>query len=537
MKIKHWFFMLLLCAAGFLTFIIMPLPARFVSSITVVDHNRPLRENLKLDQNQAQSLIDSLQGSRKDSMPKENPAGVFDLTVSMKGILRRSYKIYITEEREVYVRQPLTNRLVLAANPVFFLTSEAFASIYPYSIMPEVQVTVNNEKLFPRVINRRWQYVKGEYGQSEGRLPYLESQADAPPVLRNLENSLVISADPFPASINLSVTGPSEKIVFEGCLAAGELPLFYRNGNYEYRLRLAWEDEAGRFEGEYEAVFSIMLDLPPVFEIPETAYQGELIAFYAHNIPAGRPPVLRMDKNEQFEFYPYEGGYVAYLPTHYGTSTGEHQVFYGLDEEQLSTGVLNIKPREFQIQHLKVAAEVVESTSSDAAYRQYNRYFPEARSVSSEHRYYEESFIVPVFGKLTTEFGEARYVNNASTSTRHSGLDIAAPTGTPVSAVNRGRVSLAMELTLTGNTLVIDHGQGLFSVYYHLNELFVEKGRLVDRGSTVGTVGSTGFSTGPHLHFTMSYYKHNLEPGYLLVGEAITYENASLHLQPQTPKS
>jgi murein DD-endopeptidase MepM/ murein hydrolase activator NlpD len=121
-------------------------------------------------------------------------------------------------------------------------------------------------------------------------------------------------------------------------------------------------------------------------------------------------------------------------------------------------------------------------------------------------------------------------VNDAPTSFRHSGLDIAAPTGTPIVATNNGRVTLSMDLILTGNTIVIDHGQGLFSVYYHMHERFVEEGHLVERGETIGTVGSTGFSTGPHLHFTMSYYRHNLEPGYFLVGEPITFENAHRYL-------
>jgi murein DD-endopeptidase MepM/ murein hydrolase activator NlpD len=61
-----------------------------------------------------------------------------------------------------------------------------------------------------------------------------------------------------------------------------------------------------------------------------------------------------------------------------------------------------------------------------------------------------------------------------------------------------------MFLTLTGNTVVIDHGQGLFSVYFHMHTLDVEQNSIVERGQQIGTVGSTGFSTGPHLHFTMS---------------------------------
>jgi murein DD-endopeptidase MepM/ murein hydrolase activator NlpD len=132
---------------------------------------------------------------------------------------------------------------------------------------------------------------------------------------------------------------------------------------------------------------------------------------------------------------------------------------------------------------------------------------------------------LPVGGRLTTEFGETRYVNDFPTSYRHLGLDIAAPEGTEVKASNRGKVVLARSLILTGNTVMIDHGEGLFSVYHHLLKLSVKAGAVVERGQKIGEVGSTGFSTGPHLHFMISYFTTNLEPGYVLFGQPVTYEN------------
>ena len=274
----------------------------------------------------------------------------------------------------------------------------------------------------------------------------------------------------------------------------------------------------------------IVVELLPVFELPDTVMQGELVAFYARHLPRGGMPVMELHLDHPLQYYPYKEGYVAYMPTHYGTTPGEYRIAYGLEGEPLQESILTVKARDFHIQHLTVHGSIVASTRNEAAYAQFSRYFPKARESSADERYYDQPFLLPVSGRLTTEFGQTRYVNNAPTSSRHSGLDIAAPTGTPVSATNRGRVTLSMNLILTGNTIVIDHGQGLFSVYYHMHQLFVEEGELVERGKTIGTVGSTGFSTGPHLHFTMSYYDHNLEPGYFLVGEPITYKNAHRHL-------
>ena len=274
----------------------------------------------------------------------------------------------------------------------------------------------------------------------------------------------------------------------------------------------------------------IVVKLLPVFELPDTVIQGELVAFYARHVPRGVMPVLELNIDQQLQYYPYADGYVAYMPTHYGTAPGEYRIAYGLEGEPLKESILTVKPRNFHIQHLTVDRNIVASTRNEAAYAQFSRYFPKARESSAAERYYDQPFLLPLSGRLTSEFGQTRYVNNAPTSSRHSGLDIAAPTGTPVSATNSGRVTLSMNLILTGNTIVIDHGQGLFSVYYHMHQLFVEEGELVERGKTIGSVGSTGFSTGPHLHFTMSYYDHNLEPGHFLVGEPITYRNAQRHL-------
>ena len=134
-----------------------------------------------------------------------------------------------------------------------------------------------------------------------------------------------------------------------------------------------------------------------------------------------------------------------------------------------------------------------------------------ARAESHPDRLWSDSFIWPLEGRLTTDFGATRYHNN-ELANRHNGIDIAAPTGTPVMASNTGRVTLAADLLVTGKTIIIDHGWNIYSSYLHLSELFVEEGESVKQGQEIGAVGSTGFSTGPHLHWSMSYNRIFLEP-------------------------
>jgi len=85
----------------------------------------------------------------------------------------------------------------------------------------------------------------------------------------------------------------------------------------------------------------------------------------------------------------------------------------------------------------------------------------------------------------------------------HSGLDLASPEGTPIHATNDGTVVLARELPISGNVVAIDHGDGVVSLYFHQSKILVHDGESVKRGDIIGRVGTTGLSTGPHLHWEM----------------------------------
>jgi murein DD-endopeptidase MepM/ murein hydrolase activator NlpD len=101
--------------------------------------------------------------------------------------------------------------------------------------------------------------------------------------------------------------------------------------------------------------------------------------------------------------------------------------------------------------------------------------------------------------KKTTPFGAKRIINGVSVS-YHTGVDLAAPDGTPIRAVFKGRVAFAGSLYYTGNTVVLDHGRGFYTLYAHLSSFSVKKGEIVKKGDLLGRVGSTGRATGPHLH-------------------------------------
>ncbi len=115
----------------------------------------------------------------------------------------------------------------------------------------------------------------------------------------------------------------------------------------------------------------------------------------------------------------------------------------------------------------------------------------------------ELPLLVPTQGIVSSRFGLRRFFNDQPRRP-HSGLDIAAPAGTPVRAAARGRVLVVGDYYFNGKTVFIDHGQGLVTMYCHLDRILTRAGKRVRRGDRIGTVGNTGRSTGPHLHWSVN---------------------------------
>jgi murein DD-endopeptidase MepM/ murein hydrolase activator NlpD len=133
----------------------------------------------------------------------------------------------------------------------------------------------------------------------------------------------------------------------------------------------------------------------------------------------------------------------------------------------------------------------------------------------SDVREWEGSFSAPVNAEISDLFGVER-VFNGSVQSRHEGLDFRVPSGTTVEAVNSGRIILAQPLFFEGNCVVIDHGQGLLTLYLHLSKFLVKEGDDVTKGQPIGLSGGTGRATGPHLHLAVRWQGVYLNPQVLL---------------------
>lgn len=181
-------------------------------------------------------------------------------------------------------------------------------------------------------------------------------------------------------------------------------------------------------------------------------------------------------------------------------------------------GAIEVLPKRFTEDRL-VVTEEQEAVYFDPRQQEEWRKVYRLRAQSAERPLWRGAFRVPLEGelKVTTYFGEIRFVNGAETG-RHSGMDFGAPTGTPILAPARGKVILSEKLIVSGWTVIIDHGLNLFTAYYHCDRLDVAPGDWVEPGQPIGTVGNTGFSTGPHLHWTATIGNTPVDPWPLTQG-------------------
>lgn len=174
--------------------------------------------------------------------------------------------------------------------------------------------------------------------------------------------------------------------------------------------------------------------------------------------------------------------------------------------------VIDVRGKKFPTTPLKVEGRYVELSKADLERAN-------AESKETEAIYGrittdvvpEEPFTVPIPGVAGRNFGERR-IFNGEPRAPHSGADLRAAAGTPVHATNRGRVVLAKSLFFTGNTVILDHGLGIYSLYAHLSRIDVKSGEVVKNGQVIGLVGATGRVTAPHLHWGMKVQGARVDP-------------------------
>jgi len=178
------------------------------------------------------------------------------------------------------------------------------------------------------------------------------------------------------------------------------------------------------------------------------------------------------------------------------------------------TRTLAVAPRQYKVQRIDGVDQKYVEPPPEVMKRLEEEYFlvRRARERASAEPFWRTGFLWPAVGRVSGVYGSQRIVNGKPLRP-HFGVDVAAPPGTPVRAAASGTVSLAHgDLYFSGKTVIVEHGLGVSTLYIHLQELRVATGDRVTQGQIIGTIGSTGRSTGPHLHWGLNLGQEYLDP-------------------------
>lgn len=311
-------------------------------------------------------------------------------------------------------------------------------------------------------------------------------------------------------------TGRAEEI--------GDLTL---TDNGAYRLSLLCEKTNGEGRGHgsfrYEASFTVAVE--PTLEANATRLaQGDVLAIRISDLRGDLQPTGESRLGAVTFLAAAGGRQVAYLPIPYDCAPGSYEVTVAAGSYSW-TLPLQVRTAQFDQEYLESwdlpAADP--AAVSDEALAEFEAAMTPLYTQLDEEYYWEGVFETPAEGDMTRRYGAYRYIGQDRTPSRHEGIDIAAQGGAPVVCPGNGRVVFAGELAHTGNTIVVEHGGGLKSYFYHLRHLNVREGDYVFTGNFIGTAGSTGYATDDHLHYEVRIGAATIDPELLLNGASGLY--------------
>ncbi|MDC3061451.1 M23 family metallopeptidase [Candidatus Pelagibacter sp.] len=176
--------------------------------------------------------------------------------------------------------------------------------------------------------------------------------------------------------------------------------------------------------------------------------------------------------------------------------------------------IKKVLKRKYNIQRID-GLEESKVTPPESVYnriKEENKKIGKARAINSNLIFFKNQFIMPVDGIISGVYGSQRILNGKP-KWPHYGIDIAAKKGTMIKSSGSGIVTMAEDdLYYTGGTIIMDHGHGISTIYSHLENVMVSVGDKINQGDVIGTVGSTGRSTGPHLDFRLNWFQTRLDP-------------------------
>lgn len=252
-------------------------------------------------------------------------------------------------------------------------------------------------------------------------------------------------------------------------------------------------------------IYAFDLDIAPGEVIP-----GDVFSLRLKDIGASPAGAEAEFNGKKIDLYTFGDDLIALVPVNLNTSPGEYTIIARQGGEE-RTALVKVKAHEFKTIKLTLPKGKVTLSPKDLERSQRESRLQRDIWKLSTSMAWVGGFVSPTGTEVSTEFGLNRIMNEKRNS-RHRGTDFRGKEGAPVSSINSGTVVLAADLFFGGNTLVIDHGMGLYSIYMHLSKFNVSEGDRIMKKDVVGFVGSTGRATGPHLHMSVKLKGVSVNP-------------------------
>lgn len=244
---------------------------------------------------------------------------------------------------------------------------------------------------------------------------------------------------------------------------------------------------------------------------PPTARPGDVVVLTIRGIGADEMLHVRAFDRDLPSFSISQGSRRALAGVDLEVRPGSYTITAQAGDRQ-AAHILRVVPRVFATRRLTVDPAFVNPPESERARIERERArLEELWGTWTDQKLWDGAFAPPVPERPNSAFG-TRSILNGEPRSPHGGADFPSPAGTPIKAPNAGRIVLADTLYFTGNTVVLDHGLGLYSLFAHMTEMNVHPSDAVGTGDVLGTVGSTGRVTGPHLHWAVRLAGARVDP-------------------------
>ena len=447
---------------------------------------------------------------------------------------------FSTESTNAFYRDPNGDYYRIDASSAgTFLTTPYAASIFPAAVQPSL--TVGNVSLLPSEID--WNY-RGY----DDRFYAAAVNTQAEEIRPDVNGGLQLSFNRFPDHLYVELVNPEGETVYQDVYEKLDSSFFTDNILYTVKLTAKWYEAEGR-DSYGEATYSFKANVlsPAVFYMSQNDMlrYGDFVIISAKNIVDSSKIGFTSTPSIDFTpvFFEYGGYYHALVPISLAMEAKNNGVLdysfrltYGDVSQELT---VKLTKRAIARDYQNISADEVANKRNETTMKIFEETMKAPLMLQNDELYWmtDNKLIKPLERNIRTGFGLEVILSNAGTSYTHEGVNYYVFSGDAVLSCLPGKVTYVGETTLSGITVVVDHGGGLKSMYAHLSATSVKVGDHIQKGRAIGIVGNTGFCTGTTLHFGLYVFNvpvryYNYETDGVSLAEPVA---KALGLIPDSP--